>query len=316
MLDRFTNAFPLWVLLAALASLYRPELFAWFKGSMIPAGLGVIMLGMGLTMKIEDFRRVAKIPFQVFIGVLLQYTIMPFMGWLAATIFKLDAPLAAGVILVACCPGGTASNVVSYLAKADVPLSVTMTTISTLIAVIMTPLWTLFLVGNRVDVNGMGLLVSTFQVVILPVVAGLLMNKLLPKLTQKILPAAPLTAVIFIALIVGSVVGAGREQILKSGVSLILACFTLHTGGFLIGYIVSRVVLKKEIPARTISIEVGMQNSGLGIVLARANFSNPLVAIPCAISSVFHSVIASLLAAAWRPTAEKFWASDEAANVK
>jgi BASS family bile acid:Na+ symporter len=234
------------------------------------------------------------------LGFALQYTVMPFLGWSISYLFQLPTPLAAGLILVACCPGGTASNVVTYLAKGNVPLSVTMTACSTLFAVIMTPTLTTLLIGNRISVNGWGLFWSTVQVVILPIAVGVLLNRFFKKGVEKILPAAPLVAVIFITLIVASIVGMGQEYILKSGLQLIGAVFCLHLFGFLFGYVLSRIVSKDEVSARTISIEVGMQNSGLGVVLARQNFTNPIVAIPCAISSVLHSLIGSLLAAYWR----------------
>jgi BASS family bile acid:Na+ symporter len=299
------NAFPLWVLVASLISLARPVLFTWFTGPLIPIGLAVIMLGMGVTLEPADFRRVLTRPFLVSVGVILQYTVMPGLGWAIAWAFDLDTPFAVGLILVACCPGGTASNVVSYLARADVPLSVTMTAASTLLAVIMTPALTTVLAGSRVDVPAWGLLLSTVQVVILPVVLGLLLKHYAPAVSRRLVPAAPLVAVAAITLIVASIVGAGRREILQAGWSLLLAVVTLHAGGFVVGYLASRLVTKQEIPARTISIEVGMQNSGLGVVLARQNFANPLVAVPCAISSVFHSLIASLLAGLWRRTAER-----------
>lgn len=299
-----TNAFPLWVLVASVISLIHPSAFTWFTGPLIPVGLGIIMLGMGLTLRLEDFNEVVKYPLWVFVGIFLQYTIMPSLGWSLSYLFNLPAPLAVGLILVACCPGGTASNVVSYLARADVPLSVTMTTISTLIAVIMTPLLTALLAGSRIDVNAWGLFWSTVQVVILPIVVGVAMNQYLPKFTRKIIPISPLVAVLFITLIVASIVGSGKAEILKAGPALILAVFSLHALGFLFGYFFSKIWIRREIQARTISIEVGMQNSGLGVVLARQNFANPLVAIPSAISSVFHSLIASLLAAVWRKMEE------------
>ncbi len=295
-----TNLFPLWVLMASFLSLWNPALFSWFKGSMITGGLGIIMLGMGLTLGPDDFKEVVKRPGLVLLGLVLQYTVMPASGWVFSYLYHLPAPFAVGLILVASCPGGTASNVVSYLAKADVPLSVTMTSISTLVAVVLTPLLTMLLAGSRVNVNGWGLFWSTIQVVILPVTAGVLMNRFCHRFTQKIVTAAPLVAVIFITLIVASIVGAGRDQIIKAGPALILAVFSLHASGFFFGYILSRLTSKNEIASRTISIEVGMQNSGLGVVLARQNFANPATAIPSAISSVFHSLIASLLAAYWR----------------
>jgi len=300
MLNILTNLFPLWVLAGALLALWQPALFTWFSGPLIPAGLGIIMLGMGLTLTVDDFRRIVKMPGRIFTGALLQYTIMPLLGWSIAALFKLPPPLAAGLILVACCPGGTASNVVTYLAKADVPLSVTMTTLTTLMAVVMTPALTTWLVGSRVEVSFWGLLRDTIQVVVFPVVLGVALNHFLPEITKRLLPVAPLMAVIFITLIVSSIVGMGREHILKSGLALIAAVAGLHLGGFFLGYVAALIVTRDKIAARTISIEVGMQNSGLGVVLARSNFASPLTAIPCAISSVFHSLIGSLLAAVWR----------------
>jgi BASS family bile acid:Na+ symporter len=298
-LSALVNAFPIWVLIASIIALVEPAIFTWFTGPLITAGLGVIMLGMGVTLEAEDFRRVLRRPGLVSLGVALQFTVMPSFGWLCARVFGLPAPFAVGLILVACCPGGTASNVVSFLARVDVSLSVTMTAVSTLLAVIMTPTLTLLLAGSRIDVPARGLLLSTIQVVILPVVAGLLLKRFAPRVSARIMPVAPLVAVLAITLIVASIIGAGRQQILQAGWSLVLAVFSLHTGGFLVGYGVSRLIAT-EIPARTVSIEVGMQNSGLGVVLARQNFADPLVAIPSAISSLFHSLIASALAGLWR----------------
>jgi BASS family bile acid:Na+ symporter len=300
LLNRLTNLFPLWILLGASTALIKPEVFTWFSGSMIPIGLGFIMLGMGLTMEVDDFRRVSKTPGPVLLGILLQYLIMPAAGWICAQAFQLPAPLAVGLILVACCPGGTASNVINYLARTDVPLSVTMTTLSTFAAVILTPLLTKWLAGSIIEVNAWGLFRDTALVVILPVILGLAAKHYLPRITQRILPAAPLVAVIFIVLIVSSIVGMGKDRIINAGPQLIGAVFSLHALGFLFGYLLTKLTARDEIVARTVSVEVGMQNSGLGVVLARSNFADPLVAIPSAISSVFHSLIGSLLAAIWR----------------
>ncbi len=299
LLNRLTNLFPLWILLGASIALIRPEVFTWFSGRAIPIGLGFIMLGMGLTMEVDDFRRVSKTPGPVLLGILLQYLIMPSAGWICAKLFQLPPALAVGLILVACCPGGTASNVINYLARADVPLSVTMTTLSTFVAVILTPLLTKWLAGSIIEVNAWGLFLDTVQVVVLPVVLGLAAKTYLPRITQRILPAAPLVAVIFIVLIVSSIVGLGKDRIINAGPMLIGAVFSLHALGFLFGYLLTKLTAGDEIVARTISVEVGMQNSGLGVVLARSNFADPLVAIPSAISSVFHSLIGSLLAAIW-----------------
>lgn len=305
-LDYITRGFPAWVLIASVISLAYPPSFTWFSGNLITIGLGIIMLGMGVTLTVDDFRRVVKFPGRVLAGVCLQFGVMPLLGWSIASIFDLPTPLAVGLILVASCPGGTASNVISYLAKADVPLSVTMTSVSTMLAIVATPFFTALLAGSRVDVPAFGLFISTVQVILLPVTAGVLMNRYLPRFTRGVLPAMPLVAVIFITLIVASIIGAGRDHILEAGWKLIAAVFSLHAGGFLVGFSVSFVLTRDVITARTISIEVGMQNSGLGVVLARSNFANPVIAIPSAISSLFHSLIASLLAALWKRTADRY----------
>jgi BASS family bile acid:Na+ symporter len=300
MIAAITNAFPVWVLAASALALWRPSLFTWFAGPLITAGLAVIMLGMGLTLSLDDARRVSTQRFPLGTGVVLQYTVMPVMGWTCAWLYGLPTPFAVGLILVACCPGGTASNVICFLGRLDVALSVAMTAASTILAVVMTPLLTAWLAGSRIDVPAAGLLVSTLQVVVLPLAAGGLLNRWAPRFTARLLPVAPLLAVAMITLIVASIIGAGRSAILQAGPRLVLAVASLHTGGFAVGYLLSRLLNSDVRTARTISIEVGMQNSGLGVVLARQNFADPLVAIPSAISSLFHSLIASLLAAAWR----------------
>lgn len=295
-----TNLFPLWVSIAAGAALFRPELLTWFHGPFITIGLGIIMLGMGLTLSVEDFKGVLLYPSWVLTGAFLQYTIMPFLGWSLSDAFKLPEPLAVGLILVACCPGGTASNVVTYLARGHVALSVTMTACTTLLAVIMTPMLTAWLAGSRVPVDAAGLLVSTLQVVIVPIALGLWLQKFAPKITKAVLPFSPPAAVLMIALIVGSIIGSGKEIILESGARLLGAVFCLHAFGFLLGYWCSRLINRNRVVARTVSIEVGMQNSGLGAVLARAHFANPSTAIPSAISSLTHCLIGSFCAAVWR----------------
>jgi len=299
-MQRIVTLFPLWVLAASLLSLYYPPLFTWFSGNLITIGLGVIMLGMGITLQWDDFKRIGTIPGKVLLGVALQYTVMPTLGFLLGYVFNLPKEYAVGLSLVANCPGGTASNVICYIANLDVALSVTMTTVSTLIAVVMTPFLTSLLVGNRLYVDSLGLFWSTVQVIIIPVALGLALRQWIPVLTKKITPVMPAIAVLMITLIVASIIGAGKEPIVSSGLTLFLAVFSLHAFGFLFGYILARLFRSNDIVAKTISIEVGMQNSGLGVVLARQNFASPLVAIPSAISSLFHSLIASMLAGVWR----------------
>jgi len=300
MIQKIVNLFPLWVLMASLIALYYPPSFTWFSGPLIPIGLGLIMLGMGITLQWEDFKRVGKMPSKVLLGVCLQYTVMPILGFSLGYLFHLPKEYAVGLCLVASCPGGTASNVICYIANLDVALSVTMTTVSTLLAVVMTPTLTSLLVGNRLYVDTLGLFWSTVQVIVIPVVLGVALRRWIPSVTKKILPIMPVIAVLMIVLIVASIIGAGKDSILSGSEILFGSVFSLHALGFLWGYVLARLFKSNEVVAKTISIEVGMQNSGLGVVLARQNFASPLVAIPSAISSLFHSLIASLLAGWWR----------------
>src|SRR5688572_18156379 len=231
-LTLLTNLFPVWVLLACTLALFYPPLFTWFSGPFIVWGLAIIMLGMGITLSIDDFRAVARMPKAVAAGFIGQYTIMPFLGWAIAHGLKLPEQFAAGLILVACCPGGTASNVVTFLAKGNVALSVLMTMCSTFAAVIMTPMLTKWLAGTFVPVNAWGLFLSTFQVVLLPLIIGLILHHYTPKLVDLVLPAAPLVSVITIALICASIIGQSADIVIQSGARLLLAVFLLHAGGF------------------------------------------------------------------------------------
>jgi BASS family bile acid:Na+ symporter len=294
------NLFPVWVLLGGLLALVHPPLFTWFRGPAIVWGLAVIMLGMGITMSVEDFRRALARRRAIALGFAAQYGIMPFLGWTIARALALDPPLAVGLILVACCPGGTASNVVAYLARGDVALSILMTTCSTLAAVAMTPFLTWLLAGAYVPVDARGLLVSTAQVVLLPVLAGLALHHAFPRAVRAVLPAAPLVSVAFITLICSSIIGQSAADVRAASTVLLQAAVALHAGGFALGYAFARIFGQDRITNRTVSIEVGMQNSGLGVVLARQHFADPLTAVPCAISATVHSVVGSLLAAAWR----------------
>ena len=294
MTQRFTAAFPWIVSLFAISGLIYPSFITWFSGPLITIGLGGIMLGMGLTLKASDFIQVMQHPKWVLIGIGLQFVVMPILGWGLAQLFQLPPLFAVGMILVSCCPGGTASNVIAYLAKAEVALSVSMTALSTLTAIIFTPFLTLQLSGNYLGVPTEGLFYSTLKVVFIPVLSGVLLNRYLPKITYRIVPFAPPLAVLLISLIVGSIVGQGKGVILDSGLNLLLALISLHSFGFLIGFLISLGLFKNWKIAKTISIEVGMQNSGLGVVLARENFSSPLVAIPAALSSLVHSLLGSL----------------------
>ena len=301
LLNRLANLFPLWVLAGSATALFYPTAFTWFSGQYIVWGLAIIMIGMGIPLTVEDLRRVTKLPKPVITGVIAQFAIMPFLGWAIAHFMQLDTAFAVGLILVACCPGGTASNVVTYIAKANIALSVLMTMCSTFAAAICTPMLTEFYAGTYVPVDTWSLFLNTIKVVILPVALGVSLNHCFPKSVKKINPIAPLVSVIFIALICASIVGSNNQAVKEAALQLFTAVALLHLGGFGLGYLLGHLLGYDKIICRTISIEVGMQNSGLGAVLARTSFPTlPLAAVPAAISATFHSIIGSILAAYWR----------------
>lgn len=300
-LNTLTNLFPLWVLLGGVGALIEPAWFTWFQKQAIVWGLAVIMLGMGITLSVDDFKRVLAMPRAVATGVAAQFLIMPLLGWSIARLLHLETAFAVGLILVSCCPGGTASNVVSYLARANVALSVLMTMCSTFAAVVMTPVLTKWLAGAYVPVDAWALFLDTVKVVLAPVLLGLALHHATPRLVRFVLPVAPLVSVVVIALICASIIGQQVESIRRSGLKLLTAVLLLHAGGFGLGHLLARLLGYGEWIRRTISIEVGMQNSGLGVVLAQRNFPQlPATATPCAISATFHSVIGSFLAGVWR----------------
>ena len=298
--DRFTLLFPLWTVIGAGLSLLLPELFTWFRGLWITVGLGVIMLGMGLGLTPQDFLRVGQHPRPVLIGALSQFLVMPLLAAALAAVLGLPAPLAVGLILVGCCPGGTASNVVALIARADVALSVVMTMVSTSLAVVLTPRFPEALASQYVPVDALALLLKVLQVVVVPVTVGVLLKQGMPQLARRMEPVMPPLAVVAIVLIVSSIVGSQRDVLLDQGIALVIACVLLHAGGFLLGWLIPRVLGEAAPTCRTISLEVGMQNSGLAVVLARTGFSNPLTALPGAVSAVVHCIIGSALAGLWR----------------
>lgn len=298
-----TTLFPFLVLSAAALSLYYPHWILWLKGRFISVFLGMIMLFMGLTLTPNDLIRLKKQLSPLFLGVLLQYTVMPLSGLFLSVILPVETPIKAGLLLLSVCPGGTASNVMTYLARGDVALSVGMTTFSTLLSVVLTPFLATIFIGNKVAVNSLGLFWDTFFVVFLPVSFGYFLRRLFPEKIEKAIPFFPALATVFITLIISSVLAQNLSYLSMLATKSFLSVFLLHTMGFFFGYVLSRLLKQNPVVCRTISIEVGMQNSGLGVVLALNNLFNPLSALPPAISSITHSFLASLLAAYWQKKA-------------
>lgn len=295
-----TNAFPFFVLSFSVMGSRYPHLLRWFSPFVTPA-LSLTMLSMGMTLTVEDFKRVALEPKYVLLGFLAQYTIMPLAAYQITRIAQLGPALSAGLILVGCAPGGTASNLVTLIAQADVALSVVMTAFSTMAAVFMTPWLTSRLAGSYVAIRSTDLVLSTLQVVLAPVALGLLINTKFPRTSSAVSKWTPFASVLFVSLICGTISAANAGTALAvPGIKLLASIAALHVTGFTLGYFLSKLLGADEPKARTISIETGMQNSALASVLA-VHFPNPqLTALPGCISATCHSLIGSFLAAFWR----------------
>ena len=285
------------VLAAAVAALVVPDAFSGIKPTVINPLLGIIMFGMGMALKSDDFKIVFSRPKDVIIGCVAQFTIMPLLAVLLTWVFALDEALALGVVLVGCCPGGTASNVITYLAKGDLALSVGMTATSTLLAPVMTPLLVRLLADRAVDVDVTGMLLSILWVVILPIVAGLIVKGLWPKVSEKATAYLPAVSSLAIAFIVLIVISANAQKLLAGGV-LILVVVVLHNlCGLGLGWLIGRLLGLPDCKRRAISIEVGMQNSGLASSLATLHFAAyPMATIPGAVFSVWHNISGAIVA--------------------
>uniref|UniRef100_A0A7N0RBK9 Uncharacterized protein n=1 Tax=Kalanchoe fedtschenkoi TaxID=63787 RepID=A0A7N0RBK9_KALFE len=257
-IETLTTLFPLWVIIGTVVGIYKPSAVTWLETDLFTVGLGFLMLSMGLTLTFEDFRRCLRNPWTVGVGFLAQYMIKPILGFLIALYLKLSPPLATGLILVSCCPGGQASNVATYISKGNVALSVLMTTCSTIGAIVMTPLLTKLLAGQLVPVDAAGLALSTFQVVLIPTILGVLANEFFPKFTAKIITVTPLIGVILTTLLCASPIGQVADVLKAQGAQLLLPVALLHGAAFGIGYWMSRLSFG-ESTSRTISIECGMQ---------------------------------------------------------
>lgn len=286
----------LWVLVFAVLAFVLPDAFLWIR-PWIPYLLGAVMLGMGLTLKVSDFGDVLRHPKAVFIGVTAQFLVMPALAFLLSKAFALPPELATGVVLVGACPGGTASNVITYLARGNTALSVACTTVATLLAPLLTPLVFWLFASQWLQVDASGMFLSVLQIVLLPILAGLVIKTLLGRRIEAVAESMPLVSVLAIVLIVGAVVAGSKTRIIESGL-LIFAVVVLHNGlGYLGGWLAARMFRLPFDDAKAIAVEVGMQNSGLGAALAGVHFAaQPVVAVPSAIFSFWHNVSGPMLA--------------------
>ena len=285
------------VLMAAVVALAVPGTFSGIKPTVINPLLGVIMFGMGMALRLEDFKIVFSRPKDVVIGCVAQFTVMPLLAVGLSRVFALDEALAVGVVLVGCCPGGTASNVITYLAKGDLALSVGMTATSTVLAPVMTPLLVWLLAGKSVDVDVAGMLLSILWVVILPIVAGLIVKGLWPKFTERMTAYLPAVSSVAIAFIVLIIIAANAQKLLMGGMAIILVVVLHNLCGLGLGWLIGRLLRLPDAKRRAISIEVGMQNSGLASSLATLHFAAyPMATIPGAVFSVWHNISGAIVA--------------------
>ncbi|ELW9270415.1 bile acid:sodium symporter family protein [Acinetobacter baumannii] len=300
---RFTQfvqkTFALWVIIFAALALWQPEFFVWLK-AYIPWILGIIMLGMGMTMTVDDFKGVLQSPKAVLIGVVAQFVVMPGLAFILCKLFNLPPEIAVGVILVGCCPGGTASNVITYMAKGNVALSVACTSVSTLLAPVLTPAIFYLLASQWLKIDAASMFISILQVVLLPIVIGLILRTWLKRQVESYIQVMPLVSVIAIVAIVAAIIGGSKAAILQSGL-LILAVVILHNGlGYLLGFTAARFFKLPYADSKAIAVEVGMQNSGLGVALAAVHFAaSPITAVPSAIFSLWHNISGPALATYW-----------------
>lgn len=301
----------LFVILTAVVTFFFPDLFTWVKGDTQTLIIGIIMLTMGLTLRPEDFRLLAKRPGDILIGTLAQFTIMPIVAFSLAWLFSLVPALAPyraamtiGIVLVGCCPGGVSSNIMSFLCRGDVAYSIGMTCVSTLLAPVLTPLLVLWLAGAQVEVDAMGMFRQILMVTILPIAIGFALNVWLGHraVFKDIQGTMPGVSVVCLAIIVGGVVSTVHAPLVENGLVLFMATFAMvlchNSIGYLFGYSAGRLCGFSTAKKRTLSIEVGMQNAGLGTNLAMTFFvaTNPMAVVPCAISCAWHSISGTILA--------------------
>ncbi|QLB20454.1 sodium transporter [Vespertiliibacter pulmonis] len=291
-----SKTFAIWVIMFAIIATQFPDIFKLIV-PWIPYLLGIVMLGMGLTLTFKDFTEITRNPKGVIIGVIAQFVIMPMIAFFLAKIFQLPADLAIGVILVGACPGGTSSNVITFLARGNTALSVACTTISTLLAPILTPAVFYLFASQWLDINASSMFISVLKIVLLPIFVGLLIRSIFKQKIENFSQIMPLISVIAIILILCAVVAVSKDKIIESGL-LIFGIVALHNIlGYLLGYGISRAFRLSSPDSRAISIEVGMQNSGLGAALAALHFKfNPIIAVPSAVFSLWHNISGPILA--------------------
>ena len=307
----FINLYAVWIVLSFVVGYFRPEIFMWCtKGGFTTYALALVMLSMGLTLKISDFKGIFSQPKTVVLAAISQYTIMPLSGYMIALLLGLPKEFAVGLIIVACCPGGTASNMIAYIGRANLALSVISTAVSTILGIVMTPLLTKVLAGQMVPVDAWGMFLNVIEVVLLPVALGAFINWKFPEFVKKLGQTGPVLSTIAIIFISGAIIAPavvnGKEQLLQVAGKLLLASTALHSLGFGLGYALARLFKYDIAISKAVACETGMQNGGLAAVLAKNNFPAymPMISVPAVFCSVMQTVVGGVLATIWRFTSK------------
>lgn len=304
--DFFGKFMALIVLVVAALALFVPSSCLWIQTSWVNYLLMIVMFGMGLTLKLEDFKLVFTRPKDVLFGCVAQFTVMPLLAFILGKVFHLDPALLAGVVLVGTCPGGTSSNVITYLSKGDVALSVGMTSVNTLLAPILTPAITYLLLRTTVTVNALSMFLSIIKVVIVPIALGFIINKLFGQVTQKLVKVLPSVSVIAICLIVAAVVSHNSEKIMTTGAIVFVVVILHNLLGYACGFLLGKLLHMGVPKTKAISVEIGMQNSGLATSLAGTSFPDlSMATVPGAIFSVWHNISGAILANIYNRWTEK-----------
>lgn len=299
--------FTAWVIAFAASGYFFPAVYTWNWHEWQPKDaigplVQLIMFGMGVSLTFDDFARVLKMPRAVLLGIVCQYSIMPLLAFLFATTFQLEREVAAGLLLIGSCPGGVASNVIAYIGRANVPLSVTMTACSTLLSPLVTPLAMKLLAGQYVPIEFTAMMFSIMKMILLPVLLGLLANRYTHRFVEKLVEILPTVAMFAICTIIAITIALARNELATVGMALFAAAACHNAAGYVLGYGMARLARLEPRDCRTVALEVGIQNGGMATGLAINVLKSPVIALGSAVFGPWSAITSSVLASHWQNT--------------